>query len=264
MFNQPYTSEQIYFIQLNCSKMTAAELVVLFNQTFNDNRTKSGLQYLMQSRGWTTIKRPNTWADGFTAEQKDFMRQYAPVMSRKELTEFFNTFFGTAVCLNTIKSWCARHKLPSPNGNGRFTSETSPRWQKGLSADEFKAHYSEESLSKMLSPMLEINKKHKVGDEIIRHGVPYIIINDEYGHGIDHRIKLKSHYIWEQHHGEVPADHMMIHLDSNPLNCDISNLRCIPIKYRAFLRHNDWWNAPAEVKETALKWCELYYTLKGE
>jgi hypothetical protein len=263
MFKQPYTAEQIDFIQLNCSKMTAAELVVLFNQTFNDNRTKKGLQYFMQSRGWTTIKRPNTWADGFTAEQKDFMRQYAPEMSRKELAEFFNAFFGTAICLNTIKGWCARHKLPSPNGNGRFTSENHPRWQEGLSSEEIKAHFSEESFAKLLTPMLEANKKHKIGDEIIRHGVPYIVINEEYGHGIDHRIKLKSHYIWEQQYGEVPSDHMMIHLDNDPMNCEISNLRCIPKKYRSFLRHHDWWNAPAEVKDTALKWCELYYALKG-
>jgi hypothetical protein len=55
---------------------------------------------------------------------------------------------------------------------------------------------------------------------------------------------------------------MLIHLDNNPLNCDIENLKCIPKKYRAFLAHNDWWNAPPEVKITALLWCELYYSLK--
>ena len=262
MFNAPYTDEQKKFISQHCSQMTAAELVILFNETFHENRTKKGLQYFMQANGLKCYRRPNTWADGFTEEQKNFMRKYGGTVSRPELTEKFNRYFGTSVPYNTIKGWCARNKIASPNGNGRFTSENSPRWQKGLSADEFKSHYTEESFRRMTEPVRESNIQYHIGDEIIRHGVPYIVVNENFGHGIDARIEKKDAHVWKQHHGGIPKDCMLIHLDNNPLNCDIENLKCIPKKYRAFLAHNDWWNAPPEVKITALLWCELYYSLK--
>lgn len=262
MYKQPYTNEQILFIQDNCSKMTITELVALFNQTFNDNRTKKGLQYYIQSRGWRAFKRPNTWADGFTPAQKDFMKHYAPQMSRKELTKRLNEVFGTSISINTIKGWCARNKLTSPNGNGRFTSETSPRWQSGLSKEEFKSHYSDESFKNMINPMIKSNIQYHIGDEIIRHGIPYIIINDDFGYGIDNRIKRKSIYVWESNFGTIPDDYMIIHLDNDNMNCDISNLRCIPQSYRAFFRHNNWWSASPEIKEVAIAWCNLFYILK--
>ncbi len=263
MANTPYTEEQLCFITLHCSQMTAAELVELFNATFNDDRTKKGLQYFMKSKGLKCLKRKNTWADGFTSEQKEFMRQHAPTMSRIALTEVFNQYFGTSICYNTIKGWCSRNGIPSPNSDGRFTSETSPRWQKGLTAEEFRSHYTDESFQNLLNPMKKSNIKYKIGDEVIRHGIPYIVVNENFGEGFDSRLEKKSIYIWKQHYGEVPPNHMIIQLDGNPMNCQISNLRCIPTKYRAFLLHNDWWNAPATVKDAAIKWCELYYALKG-
>lgn len=263
MTNSPYTEEQINFIRFHCNQMTAAELVELFNATFNDNRTKKGLQSFMQSKGLKCLKRKNTWADGFTSEQKEFMIQFAPTMTRKALTEAFNQHFGTSVCYNTIKGWCSRNKLSSPNGDGRFTTETSPRWQEGLTSEEFHAHFTDESFQNMVKPMREANVKHKIGDEVIRHGIPYIVINETFGKGFDSRLEKKSIYVWKQHHGEIPPNHIIIQLDRNPMNCQISNLRCIPTKYRALFYHNNWWNSPVAVKDTAIKWCELYYALKG-
>lgn len=39
--------------------------------------------------------------------------------------------------------------------------------------------------------------------------------------------KIKTHYIWEQHYGEIPKDHVVIQLDNNLENYDISNLRLV-------------------------------------
>ena len=52
-----------------------------------------------------------------------------------------------------------------------------------------------------------------------------------------------------------------MHLDNDKMNCNIENLMCIPTKYRPWFMHNSWWNAPKEIKEVAVKWCELYYAL---
>ena len=262
MYNQPYTDEQIAFIRNFCSEMTASDFTVFFNETFKENRTKKGLQGFISSLGLRCVRTKNTWTDSFTSEQKEFLLQYGSQMSRKELTDLFNKHFHEERPLSTIKGFCNRNNIPSPNGNGQYTSETSPRWQKGLSKEDFKSHYTEQSFKDMTSPMIESNIKHSIGDEVIRHGLPYIVVNNDFGHGFDKRLCPKDVYVWEQHNGPIPKTHMLIHLDNDPMNCDISNLRCIPRKYRAFFRHNNWWRSESQVKDTAIDWCKLYYLLK--
>lgn len=258
--NKPYTEEQYEFIKSHCISMTCSELLIAYNEKFHDTRTKKGLQSYMQSKQLTTVRPKRLGV--FKPEHQEFMMKYGSKMSRKELTTLLNQKFETTFCVSTVKSWCVRNNISSPNGDGKFTSETSPRWQVGLSKEEFKSHYSKESFYLMTKPMMESNIKYKIGDELIRHGAPYIVVNNEFGDGIDHRIKKKSIYVWEQCYGSVPKDSIIIHADNNKMNCDICNLRCIPSKYRAYFHHNDWWNAPKEIKDAAIKWCELYYTLK--
>jgi transposase len=122
MANVPYTKEQIAFIEVHHAGITAAELTELFNDAFHESRSKNGIQYLLQKKGWKYVKRPNTWADGFTTEQKEFMQHHGANMSRRELAELFNSHFGTSVCLSTIKGWCGRNKIPSPKGE--YTQRT--------------------------------------------------------------------------------------------------------------------------------------------
>lgn len=262
MYNRPYTDVQIDFIKKFCSEMTVSDFTDLFNKTFKENRTKKGLQGFIRSLGLRCIPTKNTWTDSFTVEQKEFLFQYGSQISRKELTELFNRHFNEERTLSTIKGFCNRNNIPSPNGNGRYTSETSPRWQKGLSKEDFKSHYTEQSFDNMTSPMRESNIKYSVGDEVIRHGLPYIVVNNDFGQGFDKRLRPKDAYVWEQYNGSIPNTHMLIHLDNDPMNCDISNLRCIPRKFRAFFCHNRWWKSEPEVKDTAIDWCKLYYLLK--
>ena len=258
----PYTQEQIEFLT-ECGKtMNPAQITEAFNAKFNESRTKKGIREFMRTKGIKFVYTQNTWADGFTDEQKQFLMDHGSVVSHKKLTAMFNAQFGTNVCYSTIKAWCNRHDIHSPIGDGKFTSETSPRWQKGLSKEDFKSHYTEDSFDRMIRNMCHSNIKHNVGDEVNRHGKPHIIVNDEFGKGYDHRIQTKDRYIWEQTYGEIPEDHMIIHLDNDPMNCDISNLRCIPTKYRSFLAKRGWWDAPVELKETILEWCKLFYTIK--
>lgn len=39
--------------------------------------------------------------------------------------------------------------------------------------------------------------------------------------------KPKTHYVWEQYHGEIPKGYCIIQLDGDYKNCDISNLRLV-------------------------------------
>ena len=262
MAGKVYTPEQAEFLLSRCELMTGQELTDLFNQTFNENKKrKSVLDFVV--RHGKHCKMPTTWGCEFTKEQEEFIHQNAPKMYRKELVLALNAAFGKEFNYNTVRTYCSRHKLFAPGGDGRFNSD-SHNWQKGLSKEEFKAHYSKESYQKMIQPMLESNKKYKIGDVVVKHNRPYVVISTDYGIDFESRLKKQTIYVWEQHYGPVPEHHIIINLDGDPFNCDISNLRCIPAKYRTYFRHNKWWTSHPAVKDVAIKYCELTYALKEQ
>lgn len=255
-----YTPEQTEFLLSRCETMTGQELTDLFNSTYGTSKSRKVILDFVVRNG-KHCKMPTTWGCGFTTEQEEFIHKNAPTMYRKDLVTALNDTFGTDFKYNTVRMYCARHKLYAPGGDGKFTSE-SHNWQKGLSGEEFKSHYSEESFRRLVSGMLDSNKIHRIGDIIVRHGRKYIYINEDYGQHIDDRTQEYGRYLWEQAYGPIPEDFMVIYLDGDYMNCTLDNLACIPKKYRAFLLHNSWWQSPAEIKKAALKWCELYYALK--
>ena len=196
----------------------------------------------------------------YSIEQEEFLKANAPLMSRKELTEQFNAKFGTDKSVRSIKSYCvARHYNASSNGRYKVGNVS---WQTGLKGEEYKAHFTEETFQQSIKNMLEANKTKKIGDEIIKNGEPYIIVSVDYSLPHDKRRQPKRRVVWEQLHGEIPKDHCIINLDGNPMNCDPSNLYCMPTRFRPLLAKNKWWFGNAELTLTAIKWCELHYALK--
>ena len=56
-------------------------------------------------------------------------------------------------------------------------------------------------------------------------------------HGRKYR---KSHYVWSQHHGNVPKDYIIIFKDGDCTNCNIENLDCVHKSFRFILsKHKD-------------------------
>ena len=196
----------------------------------------------------------------YSVEQEEFLKANAPLLSRKELTERFNEKFGTTKNVRAIKSWCNNRGYNS-SSDGRF-QDGNVSWQTGLSKDDFKSHYTDESFKRMTQNMIENRKTKKIGDEIIKDGEPYIIVSVDYNLPYDKRRQPKRRVVWEQLHGEIPKDHCIICLDGNPMNCEPSNLYCMPIQFRTVLAQNQWWFGNAELTLTAIKWCEHYYAIK--
>lgn len=196
----------------------------------------------------------------YSVEQEEFLRENAPLMSRKELTAQFNTKFGTKKSVLGIKQYCNSRGYNS-SSTGRFqTGHIS--WQTGLRGEEFKSHYTEESFQRGIEGMRQASKTKKIGDEIIIDGVPFIVTSLEYKVPYHDRRTPKRRYVWEQLHGEIPKDHCIICLDGDPMNCDHSNLYCLPIRYRGMLSKNNWWFKDPELILTAIKWCELFCAIK--
>lgn len=196
----------------------------------------------------------------YSIEQERFLKENASLMSRKQLTELFNERFGTDKSVRAIKSYCNSRGYNS-SSDGRF-QEGHASWQTGICGEEFKAHYTEQSFTRLLDPMKQANKTHKIGDEIIIDGEPWVVTSLEYGVPFCERRQPKRRVVWEKLFGEIPQDHCIVCLDGDPMNCDPSNLYCMPIRFRPILAKNKWWFGNAELTLAAIKWCELYYALK--
>lgn len=196
----------------------------------------------------------------YSKEQEAFLKENAPKMSRKELTERFNQEFGTSKTVRAIKSWCNGRGYNS-SSDGKF-KDGNVSWQTGLEGEEYKAHFTTESFQRSISKILEANKTRHIGDEVIIAGVPWIVTSLEYGVPFWQRRKLKRRYVWEKLHGKIPEDHCIVCLDGNQMNCEPSNLYCMPIRFRPLLGRNNWWFGNAEMTLTAIRWCELFYGIK--
>ncbi len=181
-------------------------------------------------------------------------------MTRKELTESFNARFGTKKSVLSIKSYCNLRGW-NADSDGRF-QKGNRSWQTGLSKEEFRSHYTADTFRTLVSSMADANRKWRVGDEIMRHGIPMIVTSDDYALKFWQRLTPKRRYVWEQAHGSIPPGHRIIHLDGNPMNCELDNLCCIPDRFVPLLNKNHWLTDSREHTLTAIKWCELFYALK--
>ena len=131
-----------------------------------------------------------------------------------------------------------------------------------MSSDERKSHYTEESIRRATEAAMKVTKTLKIGDERVLCGVPHIVVNTEIGVPKEKRFYPKRRYVWEQLHGKIPPYHSVICLDNDLMNCEPSNLYCIPNSFKAILSRNNWWSNDAEVTMAAIKWCELHFAIK--
>lgn len=196
----------------------------------------------------------------YLPEQEQFLKENAALMSRKELTEKFNREFNTNRSVNAIKSFCNARGYNS-SSTGRF-EKGNISWQTGLRGTEFKSHYTEESFARGIEGMRQARKTRKIGDEVLHNGIPYIVVSLEYGVPFKSRIYPKRRYVWEKAYGDIPSDHCIVHLDGDQSNCNLSNLYCMPTRFRPLLGKNHWWFGDAEMTLTAIKWCELRCALR--
>lgn len=68
--------------------------------------------------------------------------------------------------------------------------------------------------------------------------------------------------IYQDAFGEIEPGKMVCFLDKNSDNFELDNLYAIDRRISAIMSKNGWWTDSREHTLTAIKWCELYYTLK--
>lgn len=178
----------------------------------------------------------------YTVEEKQWIFSQDPSLTYAELTDLFNSHFGTDVGKYSISDLKKRNPdMPSRKANMNRT-----KFRNGPKA------------------------KYKIGDEIIKAGYIWVKVNDLYFPGdkmtnsdYQKNWRRKQDIVWESEHGPIPDGWFLIFLDKDKTNCNIDNLYLVNRKIHAVMSKNRWYFEIPEITKTALKWCELYYSIKG-
>lgn len=176
----------------------------------------------------------------WTEEMDIFLREYYPTHGYKETIRCMKEKYGDVLTEYSIGDYIVHSGIELV---GRSHS--------------FKVNYD--------SP-----KRCKIGTETERKGVIYVKVSDNRNAGSSNweNWQPKRRAVWESVNGPIPKGYSIISLDQDPNNCDISNLRCIPKKYyfvlvnSTFCGSNNIFDVGGEILDTAIAWCDLYFTLK--
>jgi len=156
----------------------------------------------------------------YTQEEKMFLKDYASGHSHQEIMEEFNRRFSSPVKISQVKSFLHNNKL-STGRTGRFEKGHVPA-NKGM-------HTGGWEPTQFRKGHMPANHK-PVGTEVIhrnsKRDEQYIYVKV----AEPKSWRMKHILVWEKHNGPVPKGNIIIFLDGNTLNTDISNLTMIDRK----------------------------------
>ena len=94
------------------------------------------------------------------------------------------------------------------------------------------------------------------GHKVYMNGeYPAIFLNGENQH--IHRLE------WIKHYGKIPKGHVIMFLDGDNTNFDISNLACVENKNKLYIQSRGLISHNKKMTETGLMISELYYKTKS-
>lgn len=230
--SKPFTEEQNNWLIDNLPKYSSyAELTTAFNSRFCTSYTWKRDGYNPIERRCTRmgLRRYST-SYGFTKEEDDWLKIYAPRFSNKWLAENIVSVSGRNHSENAIKTHI-REWLGIRKGNGGIREDTTQTYKKPIG-----------SLCSWGKKRTRI-KIQDTGDDK----------KDWYSYG---------RYLYEQYYNvKLPDDYQVIHLDGDYTNFDIKNLCPVNHKEHAILTANDW-HSSGEITRTGVMWARLSLLVK--
>lgn len=240
-----YTKEQLDFIRKN-KDMSRRKLAVAFNNRFGANRTECAIKCVCKKYGWPNegkMEFVRTDPRFYTREQLDFIRDNC-TMPRTDLAAAFNKKFGTSKTgeqMGNIRKqygWLTGRTGHYEKGNIPFTAGTKG-FVKPNGGNFKKGH---------------IPHNHKpVGSEKIdsQHGYIFVKIAEP------NIWKQKHRIVWEEVHGNLAPDEVVIFKDGNVKNIVLENLVAVTRLELAWLNRYGFRDVSPELKNTMLLLAKL-------
>lgn len=238
-----YTKEKTDWLIENApSAKSYKELTEGFNVVFHE--TKSiGAIYQKITKDLHINIASDKKANWYSAEEKQWLVENHPLYNDyNTITATFNTMFHKNKTVSSIRELCGKRlNLKSKSGIGGTT-----KFKPGNRKDQL--------------PIGTI-RKNKNGSTYIKVQDAYLALVSGYREPYWKPLQKK---IYEDAYGEIPKGKMVIFLDCDRTNFDLSNLYCIDRRISAVLAKNQWYTCDRELTLTAIKWCELYFDLKNK
>lgn len=185
----------------------------------------------------------------YSDEVKKFIEENVRGNTSTELTRMVNDKFGTNYGVNNIKAYMKNHKLR----NGLDTS-----FKKGhIPANKGKKGICGRGCEKTWFKKGQTPSNHKpVGSERIDSKDGYVLIKVAEPRTWKHKHRV----IWEQHHGPIPKDYVVIFLDGDKQNLDINNLALITRNELKIMNNQRLRSEDAAITETGVLIARLIST----
>jgi hypothetical protein len=234
-----YSEEQCKWVLKNKNKYISYESITHdFNAKFGTDKSVCAIQQLLTKRLNIRLATKRNASHYTKAEEDWLMENYDKHETYEELTTELNKHFGNNRVSTSVREKCTKRL--------------------GLKGMENPTVYKKGNVKEQC-PIGTIRKSS--------NGSTYIKVQDsacsyQSGYREPYWLPIQKK-IWIDHYGEVPEGKMVMFLDGNRDNLDISNLYCIDRKISAVMASNGWYSENGELTLTAIKWCELFYTLKG-
>ena len=189
----------------------------------------------------------------YSDEERAYLEKIVPGRSQKEITELFNSRFGTQLSIKTLSSAYKRFG---------FSTGRTGYYPKGHSPANKGQKMSPEVYEKARATMFKKGQNpqnHKpVGTESVRgrktrKNSTYIWIKV----AEPNVWRMKQVITWEEHYGPVPEGKIVIFLDGDHMNCNIDNLAIVDKATNVRLNQNHLRFQDKELTEASIRTAEL-------
>jgi hypothetical protein len=224
------TEENKAFIRENCLAVSCSKMALLFGCS------KSVVQRFLKTNGIHVPKEVRalfkttamTGRTSFTQQEDDIIRREYLNYPVKTLVEKFlpgRSFTGVDGRLKAMGLSIPADLVEARKKESRYKQGATPM-NKGKKQTEF---MTPEAIARTTGTRFKkgstphnTRSDFEISIRKDKSGIPYQYIRVSLG-----KWELLQRYVWEQHHGKIPAKHIIAFRDKNSLNCDISNLELL-------------------------------------
>ena len=156
----------------------------------------------------------------YTEEEREFIRSFAFGHGYKEIADAFNQKYDPPIGVNQIRAYLKNHKIRTGR-TGCFEKGHVPA-NKGTHIGGWEpTQFKKGNMPANHKPVgtVSVRNNYKKDQKYVYEKV-----------GEPNQWRMKHILEWEKHHGPVPKGKIVIFLDGNVLNTDISNLMLIERK----------------------------------
>lgn len=184
----------------------------------------------------------------FNEDQKDFLFSYIPGHYRKEIRDEFNRRFpDTPITVMQVKGFIQRNHL-NTGITGHFPKgHQPPNKGKKISADQ----YEKMKATMFKKGQIPHNKKPVGSTRLNVEGYIEIKVAEP------NKYVLEQRYVWEQAHGPIPKDHVLLHRNGVKHDNRLENLMLLSRSELIRLNQSQLYSDNQEINEVAINLAKL-------